>query len=63
MENHSRKEFSLLVIFSGLLHCHSYSVSIILSNQLTTLPISDLTDSHLLTLNMCYWKQGNIENF
>lgn len=59
MENHSRKECSLLGNSSGHLHCHSCSVSILLSNQLTVLdPYTPSPVPSLLTLNLG-WKQGH----
>ena len=65
MENHSRKEFSLLVNFSGLLHHHSRSVSMY-SLQPAKYPlIGGPIKPHLLPLNKCVvgnkGESGNLE--
>ena len=65
MESHSRKEFSLLVNFSGLLHHHSCSVSMY-SLQPAKYPlIGGPIKPHLLPLNKCVvgnkGESGNLE--
>lgn len=65
MENHSRKKFSLLVNFSGLLHHHSHSISMYSLQPANHPLVGGPINPHLLTLNKCVvgnkGESGNLE--